>query len=112
MVITCYKNLEFEKTFLKIAFVQNCCPNRECSWKSKKTLQLFHKILKFIVSTCTLLFQAKHYVDSFLSHCSRPFTLFLQLCGHNRARQRDKLAHLLEEFTTLQDEVRYWIRKK
>ncbi|XP_018578871.1 N-alpha-acetyltransferase 35, NatC auxiliary subunit [Anoplophora glabripennis] len=49
--------------------------------------------------------QAKHYVDTFLSHCSRPFTNFLQLCGHNRARQRDKLAHLLEEFTTLQDEA-------
>ncbi|KAJ8981491.1 hypothetical protein NQ317_007017 [Molorchus minor] len=49
--------------------------------------------------------QAKHYVDTFLSHCSRPFINVLQLCGHNRARQRDKLAHLLEEFTTLQDEA-------
>ncbi|KAG5899726.1 hypothetical protein JTB14_030114 [Gonioctena quinquepunctata] len=49
--------------------------------------------------------QAKHYVDTFLTHCSRPFINFLQLCGHNRARQRDKLAHLLEEFTTLQDEA-------
>jgi len=29
----------------------------------------------------------------------------MQLCGHNRARQRDKLAHLLEDFATLQDEV-------
>lgn len=26
--------------------------------------------------------------------------------GHNRARQRDKLAHILEEFAALQDEVR------
>ncbi|CAH1969133.1 unnamed protein product [Acanthoscelides obtectus] len=49
--------------------------------------------------------QAKHYVDTFLSHCTRPFQNFLQLCGHNRARQRDKLAHLLEEFSTLQDEA-------
>ncbi|CAH1285825.1 unnamed protein product [Diabrotica balteata] len=49
--------------------------------------------------------QAKHYVDTFLSHCTRPFTLFLQLCGHNRARQRDKLAHILEDFTSLQDEA-------
>lgn len=49
--------------------------------------------------------QANHYVDNFFSNCIRPFTNFLQLCGHNRARQRDKLAHLLEEFTTLQDEV-------
>lgn len=45
------------------------------------------------------------YVDTFLSHCTRPFANLLQLCGHNRARQRDKLAHLLEEFTALQDEV-------
>ncbi|XP_072402056.1 N-alpha-acetyltransferase 35, NatC auxiliary subunit-like isoform X3 [Diabrotica undecimpunctata] len=49
--------------------------------------------------------QAKHYVDTFLSHCTRPFTLFLQLCGHNRARQRDKLAHILEDFASLQDEA-------
>lgn len=49
--------------------------------------------------------QARLYVDTFLSHCTRPFANFLQLCGHNRARQRDKLAHLLEEFTTVQDEV-------
>lgn len=49
--------------------------------------------------------QARLYVDTFLSHCTRPFANFLQLCGHNRARQRDKLAHLLEEFTAVQDEV-------
>ncbi|KAK5639210.1 hypothetical protein RI129_011702 [Pyrocoelia pectoralis] len=49
--------------------------------------------------------QAKMYVDTFFSHCTRPFANLLQLCGHNRARQRDKLAHLLEEFTSLQDEA-------
>lgn len=32
--------------------------------------------------------------------------MFIQLCGHNRARQRDKLSHLLEEYAALQDEVR------
>lgn len=55
----------------------------------------------------TLLYnpQAKEYVDSFLSHCTRPFRILLQLCGHNRARQRDKLAHLLEDFAALQDEA-------
>lgn len=49
--------------------------------------------------------QAKEYVDSFLSHCVSLFGNLLQLSGHNRARQRDKLAHLLEDFATLQDEV-------
>lgn len=50
--------------------------------------------------------QAKEYVDSFLLHCVSLFGSLLQLSGHNRARQRDKLAHLLEDFATLQDEVR------
>ncbi|XP_029035765.1 N-alpha-acetyltransferase 35, NatC auxiliary subunit [Osmia bicornis bicornis] len=49
--------------------------------------------------------QAKEYVDSFLSHCVSVFGSLLQLTGHNRARQRDKLAHLLEDFATLQDEA-------
>lgn len=49
--------------------------------------------------------QAKEYVDSFMSHCVSLFTSLLRLTGHNRARQRDKLAHLLEDFAALQDEV-------
>lgn len=49
--------------------------------------------------------QAKEYVDSFLSHCVGLFGSLLQLTGHNRARQRDKLAHLLDDFAILQDEV-------
>jgi hypothetical protein len=44
-------------------------------------------------------------VETFLNHCVRPFGNLVQLCGHNRARQRDKLAHLLEDFAALQDEV-------
>jgi hypothetical protein len=35
----------------------------------------------------------------------RPLGTLVQICGNNRARQRDKLAHLLEEFAGLQDEV-------
>lgn len=50
--------------------------------------------------------QAKEYVDSFMSHCVGLFGSLLQLTGHNRARQRDKLAHLLDDFAILQDEVR------
>lgn len=49
--------------------------------------------------------QAKIYIETFFTHCTRPFANLLQLCGHNRARQRDKLAHLLEEFAALQDEA-------
>ncbi|RWS30913.1 N-alpha-acetyltransferase 35: NatC auxiliary subunit-like protein [Leptotrombidium deliense] len=50
-------------------------------------------------------FQAKEYVEVFFSHCTRPMTLLLQISGHNRARQREKLAQVLEEFATLQDEA-------
>lgn len=49
--------------------------------------------------------QAKDYVDGFLGHCVCLFGSLVQLSGHNRARQRDKLAHLLEDFAALQDEV-------
>lgn len=52
--------------------------------------------------------QAKEYVDSFMSHCVNLFGSLLQITGHNRARQRDKLAHLLEDFATLQDEVSFY----
>lgn len=36
----------------------------------------------------------------------QPFCSLIQIHGHNRARQRDKLGHILEEFATLQDEVK------
>lgn len=49
--------------------------------------------------------QAREYVDSFLMRCVRPFGRLLHLCGHNRARQREKLAHLLEDLAGLQDEA-------
>ncbi|GAB1298268.1 N-alpha-acetyltransferase 35, NatC auxiliary subunit [Apodemus speciosus] len=51
--------------------------------------------------------QAKDCIDSFVTHCVRvqPFCSLVQIHGHNRARQRDKLGHILEEFATLQDEA-------
>lgn len=38
----------------------------------------------------------------------QPFCSLIQIHGHNRARQRDKLGHILEEFATLQDEVSHY----
>ncbi|KAA0202501.1 hypothetical protein HAZT_HAZT008357 [Hyalella azteca] len=49
--------------------------------------------------------QAKAYVDNFFTQCVRPFEQLLQMSGHNRARQRDKVTELLREFALLQDEV-------
>lgn len=49
--------------------------------------------------------QAKAYVDNFFMQCVRPFEQLLQMNGHNRARQRDKVTELLREFAALQDEA-------
>ena len=49
--------------------------------------------------------QAKDYIDAFLTHAVRPICSVFQISGHNRARQRDKYGHLLEDLANLQDEV-------
>ena len=49
--------------------------------------------------------QAKDYVEEFLHHAVRPITALFQVTGHNRARQRDKWAHVLDDLAALQDEV-------
>ena len=48
---------------------------------------------------------AKELLETFFSRCVRPMAALTQICGHNRARQREKLAQILEELTTLQDEA-------
>lgn len=60
----------------------------------------------FICQICCL-FQVKFCVDSFLKYCMNmySFVMFIQICGYNRARQRDKLARLLDDFVSLQDEA-------
>jgi N-alpha-acetyltransferase 35, NatC auxiliary subunit len=49
--------------------------------------------------------QANECVDSFFFYNEHIFVTFLEICGFNRARQRDKIARLLDNFATLQDEV-------
>ncbi|KAF8768223.1 N-alpha-acetyltransferase 35 like protein [Argiope bruennichi] len=65
------------------------------------------KIIFAHVIISPLLFnpQTKEYVETFLGHCVRPFCTLVQITGHNRARQRDKLSHLLEELAALQEEA-------
>ena len=46
--------------------------------------------------------EVKLLLDSFFSQCCRPFGLLLQATGHNRARQRDKISMVLDEFCTVQ----------
>ncbi|XP_038078607.1 N-alpha-acetyltransferase 35, NatC auxiliary subunit-like isoform X1 [Patiria miniata] len=49
--------------------------------------------------------QVKEMVDSLLLHAVRPMCTIVQIQGHNRARQRDKLGQVLEELANLQDEA-------
>jgi len=49
--------------------------------------------------------QVKLCLDAFFSQCCRPFILVLQASGHNRARQRDKIAQVLEDFCAAQEEA-------
>lgn len=44
-------------------------------------------------------------VDNFLNKCSPVFTNLLQILGHNKARQREKLGQILEDFANLQEEA-------
>ncbi|XP_053405929.1 N-alpha-acetyltransferase 35, NatC auxiliary subunit-like isoform X2 [Mercenaria mercenaria] len=49
--------------------------------------------------------EVKQYVDALMTRAVRPICTVLQITGHNRARQRDKWAHLLDEMASLQDEA-------
>ena len=44
-------------------------------------------------------------LDNFLNKCSPVFANLIQILGNNKARQREKFAHILEDFSTLQEEV-------
>ncbi|XP_005091639.1 N-alpha-acetyltransferase 35, NatC auxiliary subunit isoform X2 [Aplysia californica] len=48
---------------------------------------------------------AKEYVDALMSRAARPLCTMFQVTGHNRARQRDKWAHVLEDLSNLQEEA-------
>lgn len=51
--------------------------------------------------------QAIECVETFFRNCINmySFVTFIQICGYNKARQRDKLAHLLDNFSNLEDGV-------
>ncbi|XP_021369661.1 N-alpha-acetyltransferase 35, NatC auxiliary subunit-like isoform X1 [Mizuhopecten yessoensis] len=49
--------------------------------------------------------QAKTYVDAWFMQAVRPICTLIQTTGHNRARQRDKWGHLLEDLSALQEEA-------
>ncbi|XP_058830798.1 N-alpha-acetyltransferase 35, NatC auxiliary subunit isoform X3 [Topomyia yanbarensis] len=44
-------------------------------------------------------------VDSFFAYNEHTFSVLFEICGYNRARQRDKLGIMLSNFANLQDEA-------
>lgn len=61
-----------------------------------------------LVDLCQQTFlQAVNCVEDFFAYCVNMYTfvMFIQICGYNKARQRDKLARLLDDFGSLKDEV-------
>lgn len=44
-------------------------------------------------------------VDNFINKCSPVFISLLQILGNNKARQREKFGHILDDLSTLQDEA-------
>lgn len=82
------------------------CIHREYSRKTSVDAPLpCHTCL--MVRDLSVPFQVKFCVDTFLKYCMNmySFVMFVQICGYNRARQRDKLARLLDDFASLQDEA-------
>lgn len=71
--------------------------------------QMLRKLyFKWTIAICDFAKQTLMRLRSLLMRCLlslQPFCSLIQIHGHNRARQRDKLGHILEEFATLQDEV-------
>jgi hypothetical protein len=53
----------------------------------------------------TCLFQGREAVEIFFRHGFRPFLSLILALGHNRARLRDRLGRMLEEFAALQEEA-------
>ncbi|RXM29196.1 N-alpha-acetyltransferase 35, NatC auxiliary subunit [Acipenser ruthenus] len=66
--------------------------------KREEMVNYFTKLIDRIKTVCEV-------VNTANLHSILPFCSLIQIHGHNRARQRDKLGHILEEFATLQDEA-------
>lgn len=66
----------------------------------------FIALISVSLSLLFMCLQAKECIDTFFFYNGHIFVSFLRICGFNRARQRDKIARLLDNFASLQDEVR------
>lgn len=49
--------------------------------------------------------QVQECIDQLFQQCVRPMGSLIQIAGHNLARQRDKLGHILQDLAALQEEV-------
>lgn len=107
--LSCTKPCIVSRSVMQLLYLPQCSRNGD----SINCVEVLRDAAKTFISPPVLMPrsqlltnpQAKEYVDCFLNNCVRPFSNLIQLCGHNRARQRDKLGHLLEEFANLEDEA-------
>lgn len=74
---------------------------------SQVGIEIISQLCSCLMSIQFTYSQVKTRVDHFFKYCENmnSFVLFIQVCGYNRARQRDKLVRLLDEFASLQDEA-------
>ena len=75
--------------------------------QKKLVLPLHLSLTLLVLSRCILYNQemSVQLLDNFLNKCSPVFANLIQILGNNKARQREKFAHILEDFSTLQEEV-------
>lgn len=69
------------------------------------SLLFIYLMMKLTLMSMANYLQVGECVEMFFDRCATPFATLLVVWGHNRARQRDKLDHLLEDFAELQLEV-------
>ncbi|XP_065090507.1 N-alpha-acetyltransferase 35, NatC auxiliary subunit isoform X2 [Ochlerotatus camptorhynchus] len=88
-------------------------PSHDTVFGTKKLTEVLKESAKAFIAPPVLLADnplasnpaAINCVDSFFAYNENTFSVLFEICGYNRARQRDKLGIMLSNFANLQDEA-------
>ncbi|XP_001658127.2 N-alpha-acetyltransferase 35, NatC auxiliary subunit isoform X2 [Aedes aegypti] len=88
-------------------------PSHYTVFGTKKRTEVLKESAKAFIAPPVLLSEnplstnpaAINCVDSFFAYNEHTFSVLFEICGYNRARQRDKLGIMLSNFANLQDEA-------
>ncbi|KXJ83695.1 hypothetical protein RP20_CCG003124 [Aedes albopictus] len=88
-------------------------PSHDTVFGTKKLTEVLKESAKTFIAPPVLLSDnplssnpaAINCVDSFFAYNEHTFSVLFEICGYNRARQRDKLGIMLSNFANLQDEA-------